>query len=67
MVEKDLFLKALGILFESWGMDTPPEVFWGCNHLLEWFEKEYSINLGIRFDEENPDNYEDVIKAIRNA
>ena len=67
MKEKDLFIKALGSLFFSWGSDTPAEVFWGANDLLDWFEKEHNVQLGIRFDEENPDNYNDVIEAIKNS
>lgn len=72
MIEKELFIKALRTIFFSWGMDTPVEVFWGCNELLDWYEKEYNISLGIRFDEENgysngDDNFEDVIEAIRNS
>jgi hypothetical protein len=68
MREKNFFIKALDCLFYSWGGDTPSEVFWGCNDLLEWFEQEYKVKLNIRFDEGNPNsNYDDVIKAIRNA
>jgi hypothetical protein len=67
MKDKDLFIKAIGTLFFSWGSEAPSEVFWGANDLLEWFEKEHNVQLGIRFDEENPDNYNDVIDAIRNS
>ena len=61
---KQKFVDALETLFHSWGSDTPPEVFWGCNELLDWYELEFNVNLGIRFDEENPDNFDDVIDAI---
>jgi hypothetical protein len=64
MKEKDKFIKALGTLFHSWGSDTPPEVFWGANELLNWFEKEYGVTLGVEFEE---DNYDEVIKAIKNS
>jgi hypothetical protein len=67
MKEKDLFIKALSTLFFYWGSEAPAEVFWGANDLLDWFEKEYNVQLGIRFDEENPDNYNDVIEAIKNS
>lgn len=67
MKEKNFFIKALDSLFYSWGGETPPEVFWGCNDLLDWFEQEYDVKLNIRFDEESPSNYDDVIKAIRNS
>ena len=40
MKEKDLFIKAIGTLFFSWGSEAPAEVFWGANDLLDWFEKE---------------------------
>jgi hypothetical protein len=32
-----------------------------------WFEEEYNVKLGIRFDEENPDNFDEVIEAIKNS
>lgn len=63
MKYKDKFIKALGTLFFSWEGDTPPEVVWGANELLEWFETEYNVQLGIRFQEEEP-NYDEVIAAI---
>lgn len=66
MKNKELFIKALTGLFFDWGSDTPPEVFWGANDLLEWYEAEYGVSLGIRFDEENP-NFEEVIEAIINS
>lgn len=64
MKEKELFIEALSTLFQSWGGDTPPEVHWGGNKLLDWYEQEYNIALGIRFDEEN-DNYDEVIETIQ--
>lgn len=65
MINKDLFINALSTLFFTWGSDTPAEVFWGANDLLDWYEKEYNVILNIRFDEENL-NYDEVIEAIRN-
>lgn len=65
MKEKEKFIEALNTLFYSWGGDTPPEVFWGGNDLLEWYEAEYGISLDIKFDELNPGNFDDVIKEIR--
>lgn len=69
MKEKELFLKALSTLFYSWGSDTPAEVFWGCNELLDWYEKEHGVTLGVRFDEEGAfesgeSKYEEVKAAI---
>lgn len=66
MNNKELFIKAIGTLFFSWGSDTPPEVYWGCNEILDWYEKEYEVTLNIRFDE-NIDNYDEVIECIRNS
>jgi hypothetical protein len=65
MRNKELFINALSTLFFSWGSDTPAEVFWGCNELLDWYEKEYNVTLGIRFDEEN-NNFDEVINVIEN-
>ncbi len=68
--QKDMLIKSLGTLFFSWGSDTPEEVFWGANELLDWYEKEFNLSLGIRFgrDEITWDtNYEDVIEAIKNS
>lgn len=67
MKEKELFIKALGTLFWSWGSEAPAEAVWAGNDLLEWFEKEHGVQLGARFDEEDPDGYEAVIEAIKNS
>ena len=70
MNNKELFIKAIGTLFFSWGSDTPPEVYWGCNQLLEWYENEYGVTLNIRFEIGNyddEDNYDEVIESIRNS
>jgi len=67
MKNKKLFKKALVTLFQSWGMDTPDEVYWGCNDLLDWYEKEYNVNLGIRFERDEDtfeSNFDEVIDAI---
>jgi len=66
MKEKEAFIKALDGLFHYWGGDTPPEVYWGANDMLDWYEKEYSVKLNIRFDEENH-NYDEVVEAIRKS
>lgn len=72
MQQKQLFLKSLSTLFHSWGSDTPPEVTWGANELLDWYEAEYNVKLNIRFCEsyQEPDllyrPYEDVIERIQN-
>jgi hypothetical protein len=67
MKEKILLRKALSTLFYSWGGDTPSEVYWGANDLLVWFEAEFDVKLGIRFerDEETfEDNFGEVMKVI---
>jgi hypothetical protein len=68
--QKEMFVKSLDTFFWSWGSDTPTEVFWGANELLDWYEKEFNLSLGIRFerDEETFDtNYNAVIEAIRKS
>lgn len=66
MNEKELFIAALNTLFFSWGGDTPAEATWAGNDLLDWYEKEYNVNLGIRFIEyPEDDNFGNVIVAIR--
>ena len=64
--QKELLIKSLGTLFYSWGSEAPSEVFWGANELLDWYEEEFELKLGIRFDEEN-ENFEEVIEAIQNS
>jgi hypothetical protein len=68
MKNKEEFISAISSLFYDWGSDTPDEVFWGCNELLDWYEKEYNVQLNIRFerDDDYECNYEDVIQAIKN-
>jgi hypothetical protein len=66
MKQKELFIAALDILFWSWGSEAPVEVVWGCNDLLIWYETEYDVLLNVRF-EEDCQNYEKVIKAIRES
>jgi hypothetical protein len=67
MKNKKEFIKALGTLFFSWGSDTPDEVYWGCNELLDWYEKEFNVQLNIRFERDDDYNstYEEVIQAIQ--
>lgn len=65
--QKEMLVNSLSTLFFSWGGETPDEVFWGANELLDWYEKEFNISLGIRFerDEETFEiNYNDVINQI---
>ncbi len=62
--DKGKFIKALNTLFFAWGGDTPEEVYWGANELLDWYESEFNTKLGIRFDYENL-NFDDVINIIK--
>lgn len=65
----DMLISAINTLFFSWGSDTPDEVFWGANELLDWYETEYNITLGIRFDRDEETyetNFDDVINALLN-
>lgn len=66
MKQKELFIKALEALIDSWGSDAPWEVVWGCNELLDWYEAEYNVSLGIRFSE-NEFNLNEVIEAIKKS
>ena len=68
--QKEMFVKSLDTFFWSWCSDTPTEVLWGANELLDWYEKEFNLSLGIRFerDEKTYDtNYNAVIEAIRKS
>jgi hypothetical protein len=68
--QKEMLVKSLETLFFSWGSDTPDEVFWGANELLDWYAKEFNLSLGIRFERDEQTfntNYDDVIEAIRNS
>ena len=68
MIDKNGFINALNGLFFYWGGDTPPEVFWGCNDMLDWYELQFNLKLNIRFDEEiDGYNFDKVITAIRNT
>jgi hypothetical protein len=67
--QKEMLIKSLNTLFFSWGSDAPDEVFWGANELLDWYEKEFNLELGIRFVRDEATwvtNYDDVIGMIRN-
>ena len=61
---KEEFINSLQTLFFSWGSDAPVEVYWGCNELLDWYEKQFNVTLDVRFDDEN---IESVFDAIRNS
>jgi hypothetical protein len=68
--QNEMLIKALGTLFFSWGSEAPDEVFWGANELLDWYEKEFGISLGIRFERDDhtfEDNFSAVIEAIKKS
>lgn len=66
---KSLFIRAIGTLFFSGGGDPSPEIFWGVNDLLDWYEKEFNVELNVRFDERMRDDdwYSKVIDAIKKS
>jgi len=69
MKQKELLIKSLSTLFYSWGSDTPDEVYWAANELLDWFEKEFNVTLEIRFERDEKtyeDNFDKVIEKIFN-
>jgi len=45
------FKKAIGTLLHSWGSETPPEVIWGLNELVDWAETEFGVTIDKRFDD----------------
>jgi len=66
---KEMLISSLQTLFFSWGGDTPTEVYWGANELLNWYEQVFNKPL-IRFERNEKtweSNYEEVITAIRNS
>lgn len=69
MNEKELFINAIETLYDSWGSDTPSEVVWGINKLLEWYESEYDVELNVELNEPlyYEENIEEVIEVIRNS
>lgn len=69
MKERLLFVKAIETLLYSWGGDTPPEAIWGCNELLDWYEKEYQVKFKMRFAEldeieDSGEHNEKVVKKL---
>lgn len=64
---EELFIKALKTLFFSWGGDTPAEAYWTANELLDYYESQNNVKLGIRFTTETGEEFDDVVNAIRNS
>jgi len=67
MKDKELLIKALHTMFWSWGGDPQNEVFWAANELLVWIEKEFNVELNIKFerdDDTGETNFGDVIDII---
>lgn len=66
MKRKDLFIQALDTFVSSWGGDTPPEACWGLNELIEWYEAEYDVNIGVYIGEEEDawEKLEEIKKII---
>jgi len=68
MKNKKLFCQAINTLLWSFGSEPPAEVIWGVNELLDWYEEEYGVKLGIRLTEEEDlgKESEEIISAIMN-
>lgn len=46
-------------IMHSWGSDTPPEVIWSLNDLLEWAKsKGFNPSENVSFSEDNDSDYE---------
>ena len=73
MKNKNDFIEAIITLLYSWGGDTPSEVIWGLNELINWIEIEYNVVIKYRFSELYSgdgyyiEDYDKVIDEIRNA
>lgn len=69
MRQKELFIKALSTLLFSWGGDPPPESVWAGNELLDWYEREYNVQLNERLIEEEGEgtNFDAVKTAIEES
>lgn len=66
MKNKKLFCQAINTLLWSFGSEPPAEVIWGVNELLDWYEEEYGVKLGIRLTEEDlGKEYKEMISAIK--
>lgn len=49
-------------LLNDWGSDTPPEVIWSLNDLLQVLEEEYNHSFnGKQFKEDDPNNDNDLL------
>lgn len=66
MQKVDMFLAAIDTLFWSGGSEPMPEIIWGANDLLDWFEAEYDVKLNMRFTEDC-ENYKEVVAQIQNV
>jgi len=45
MTDAEKIKNALGTLLYSWGSDTPNEVIWGLNELVQFFSEKYDTSL----------------------
>lgn len=61
----ELFIIALTTLGFSWGGDTPPEAVWGINEMLDFYEAETGKVIGLRMEEENSENFNEIVNIIR--
>lgn len=63
MKNKKLFCQAINTLLWSSSSESPAEVIWGVNELLDWYEDEYGVKLGVRLPEDE-DLGEESIKLM---
>jgi hypothetical protein len=45
------FISSIDTLLHSWGSDTPQEVIWGLNEMVDWLEHEYNVTISTRFSD----------------
>lgn len=45
MKNTELLSEALSTFFSSWGSDTPQEVYWGTNELVDFLNAEFELKL----------------------
>lgn len=77
MTNKEILISALSTLFYGVTLDVNainfndssvivPSGTRGCNILLDWYEKSFGVNFGIRFEEDGT-NFDNVINTITNS
>lgn len=65
MNNKELLADAITTLAYSWGSDTPPEVFWGLNDLIDFLNAEYHVSIP-KMESEDGEAIEKLLNDIDN-